>query len=365
MKKFFKPFLLLCLGSMASVEKIQGSHSFGFVGVNFGYNSVIQKAESDFEPSLLTLEELHVKSNSVSNPPNPLEITQGQAINQEFAMQNMSSMTPIYSTSRFAGEIFLGGEYRDSNLVFQVQIGIDLVGGKAQQRFQYSLTEQSLVNNSVDTDILANGEAFQKNATGGVDNPLIHDFHYNGINNTTAEFNVKTNGGLKALCGVGLAIKDWALVLNFGYSGVHNTASLNFFDGPLSLTEYNEAKWEKETSVLKNWSHGVLVGLQGIFALYPSIDFLMVYQKTFFMSRDFNFQKDLNQKDPNTQNQKSHGTEFSYMQDKKMDVSFPPNASNVKTASSSLSTEGNYNIHYTPESSYIGIGFRFKMGGED
>ena len=369
MKQFLKFALFLSLISLEPLKKTYGS-TVGFVGASVGWTNIIQSVNSRFESDALIssdfADSIKSQGQTVLDTPNPDNVKSAQPENQRFMTQNLDQITSVYPSSRPSGEIFIGGEYRENGLIFQAQIGLNFISGQAQQRFTYHLTKQSMVDHIIDANVNSEGSSPKRNPNGGLENPLIQNFNYNGIDSAVGNFEIKTNIGFKALFGMGYQQNDLAIVLNFGYAGEHNIGRLSYYEDSLALGYDENDQWEDNTSIKKLWRHGFLLGLQLIWSLSSSFDALIFWQKTFYMNKTFDFTSDFAENPNDKDSSKIYSREFLYNfgtlptgnhnaenQDKTGSVNSPINSNGTTKFDSHI------------ESTYIGFGLRFKMGGED
>lgn len=361
MKKFLSLSLLaLSLGSAQKVSADATSYLFG--GASIGWTNVIQSAESGFETTLLT-EDDFIEEGPENTPiaaTSTGSVNQATPLNQSFITQDLSKFTAVYPSSSVAGEIFIGGECRNDSNIFQAQVGVTWIGKGEQQNYTYNTTKQSVVNSENDTVVDKTGAKIEATST-----PLVHTFNYNGADVTTNDLKIGANWGVKAMLGWGLQSGDLGLVFNVGYAGEHNTATLDYYADNLAYLS-GEDEPELSTTEKKFWRHGILLGLQLIWKINPTIDALVVWQKTFYGKKTITFDDFGTSSDSDDENAASGvlGTEFMYQNTSSSMPADPTKSAVVTEESVSSEIEGN-SVKTSLERTYVGFGLRFKVGSEE
>lgn len=392
MKKFLSLGLLaLSLGSATKVSADATSFLYG--GATVGWTNVIQSVESHIgtgEDSnvLLTEGDFDLgedNENTVRPAPAKADeiytVTSATPLNQTAYTQNFTKFTPVYPTSRAAGNIFLGGECRNENHIFQAQFNATWVGGGEQQKFTYDVTKQSVVNSEIDEVIMKDGTAFQANQA-NLDNYLEHKFNYNGSTLLKKDLTIQQYWGFDFLLGWGLQSGDLGLVFNVGYSGAYNKARLNYFSGELAFSSDDEDKPKEQTAEQGLWRNGIVLGCQLIWKLNSSFDALLIYQKTFYPNQEIKFEKfgksnnkdnDDGENNGSSDNMNVSSSEYLYGTKETEYKSVVDgtgfkwddgkvNSGDADSASSEVT--GNTIDSYL-ERSYVGFGLRFKVGAEE
>lgn len=363
MKKILQSLLGLVFSSMGSLEKTKAYSSYGYAGFNIGWHNFQQTIESEFEPSLLKKDQFENDISSLN--PTVLEplteetVKSAQNDNQQFIMQNPGSFKLVSANPNLGGEVFFGGECRDGHLIYQTQLGICFYGTK--QKFSYPLIKSSLVNQTLDTHVQSNGEPFATNSLGGVINPLFQHFGYNGVSLSGGTLTLEQTIGIKCLFGFGFEVEKIGFIVNIGYTGVINKISLDFQEVTnFSYDSENKTSEDdnKDSSILTRWAHGFPIGMQLTFPISPAIDFLIFYQKTFYLETSFDFTELVKEKIKSTSF--SYYAETNITKGNHKDNKYKKE---LRTLDSTIVGEGDPYLEICSGSTYVGIGFRFKIGG--